>query len=331
MKKSRVGAIAAAGALALSLAACSSGGGGGSGSGGTGAANGGSKTPYIAIVSKGFSQQYWQAVKKGADQEAKKEGARITFEGPPTESDVEIQITELTNALAKHPDALGFAALDSKAAAPLMQQAKDDKIPVIAFDSGVESDVPVTTVATDNKAAAAEDAKHLSDLLGGKGTVAMVIHDQTSKSGIDRRDGFVNWMKANAPGITLLPPQYSNSDLLKAANITKAFISANPNLAGIYGSNEASAEGVAKGIEESGKKGLVAVGFDSGKAQIDAIKNGVLAGSITQNPVGMGEKLVESAMKAIKGKTLPKTIDTGFYWYDKTNMDDPKIAGALYQ
>ena len=35
-------------------------------------------------------------------------------------------------------------------------------------------------------------------------------------------------------------------------------------------------------------------------------------------------------MKALAGETLPKVIDTGFYWYDKTNMTDPKIAAVLY-
>jgi ribose transport system substrate-binding protein len=323
MLKTRIGIIATV-VVGLLLAAC---GGGGSSATGTS----GSKTPYIAIVSKGFSQQFWQAVKTGAESEAKKEGATITFEGPPTESDVEKQITMLTNVLAKHPDAIGFAALDSKAAAPLMQQAKSGNIPVIAFDSGVDSTVPVTTAATDNKAAAAEDAKHLSQLLGGKGVVGMVVHDQTSQTGTLRRDGFIDWMKKNAPGITLLPPQYSNSDLNKAADITKSIIAANHDLAGMYGSNEASAEGVAKGIQESGKTGLKAVGFDSGKAQIDAIKAGTLAGAITQNPIAIGEQVVAAAMKAIKGVAQPKFIDTGFYWYDATNINDPKIQAVLYQ
>ena len=324
MLRKRVGIIAVTAVVALSLAACNRG-----VSNTTGASGG--KTPYIGIVSKGFSQTFWQAVKKGAETEAKKEGAKITFEGPPTEADTEKQITMLTNLLAKKPDAIGFAALDNKAAAPLMEQAKAAKIPVIAFDSGVESPIPVTTAATDNKAAAGEAAKHLSKLLGGKGVVGLVIHDQTSKTGIDRRDGFVNWMKKNAPGITLLPPQYSNSDLAKAADITKAMIAANANLAGIYGSNEASAEGVAKGIQESGKKGLKAVGFDSGQAQTDAIKNGTLAGSVTQNPGAIGEQVVVAAMKAIKGVPQPKFINTGFYWYDKTNINNPKIQALLYK
>jgi ribose transport system substrate-binding protein len=316
----RVGAVVAALTMALGLAACGNDDGG----------SGGGDEPYIAIVSKGFQHQFWQAVKQGAEQEAKKEGARITFEGPATETEVEAQINTLNNALAKDPDALGFAALDSKASAPLLTQAQDKDIPVVAFDSGVESDIPVTTAATDNKAAAAEAAKHMAELIGGKGKVAMVVHDQTSRSGIDRRDGFIEWMKANAPDIELLPVQYGAGDQAKSADITKSIISSNPDLAGIYGSNEGSAIGVVKGVQESGKKGITIVGFDSGQAQIDAINNGVMAGAITQNPVGMGAELVKAAMKAINGEELPKTIDTGFYWYDKSNIDDPKIQAVLY-
>jgi ribose transport system substrate-binding protein len=319
----RAGATVAALSLGLALSACGSNGGdSGSGSG--------SGQRYIAIVSKGFQQEFWQSVRKGAQQEAKKDNVRITFEGPPTEQDVEQQINMLTNALAKKPDALGFAALDSKAAAPLLEQAKSSNIPVVAFDSGVESDIPVTTAATDNKAAAAEAAKHLAELVGNKGKVAMVVHDQTSASGIDRRDGFIEWMKANAPGIQLLPVQYGGGDQAKSADITKSIIQSNPDVVGIYGSNEGSAIGVVKGVQESGKKGIKVVGFDSGQAQIDAINSGVEAGAITQNPIGIGQQVVKAAVKAMDGKSLPKTIDTGYYWYDKTNINDPKIKAVLY-
>jgi ribose transport system substrate-binding protein len=56
-----------------------------------------------------------------------------------------------------------------------------------------------------------------------------------------------------------------------------------------------------------------------------------MAGAITQNPVGMGAELIKAAMKAIKGESMPKTIDTGFYWYDKTNINDAKIQAVLYK
>ena len=324
MRMKRVAAVLAAAVIGVAPSAC---GGDGDNAGG----GGGGDKPYIAIISKGFQHQFWQAVKKGAEQEAAKEGARITFDGPATESEVEAQINMLTSALNKKPDAIGFAALDSQAAAPLLEQAKNAKIPVIAFDSGVESDIPVTTAATDNKAAAAEAAKHLSEKLGGQGKVALVVHDQTSLTGKLRRDGFTEWMKKNAPGIQLLPVQYGGGDQAKSADITKSIISANPDIKGIYGSNEGSAIGVIKGVQEAGRKDIVIVGFDSGKAQIDAIKSGVMLGAVTQNPIGIGEQTVAAAMKAIKGESLPKTIDTGFYWYDKSNIDKPEIAAVLYQ
>ena len=325
MRMKRFGAAIAAAAFALTAAAC---GGGASEQGGGG---GGGDQPYIAIVSKGFQHQFWQAVKQGAEQEAAKQNVRITFEGPATEADVEGQVTMLTNALNRQPDVLGFAALDSRAAAPLLQQARSRQIPVVAFDSGVDSDIPVTTAATDNKAAAAEVAKHMAEAVGGSGKVALVVHDQTSRTGQDRRDGFMEWMRANAPGVQLLEPQYGGGDQAKSADITKAILAANPDLKGIYAANEGSAIGVLRGVAESGRTGLAIIGFDSGTAQIEAIRNGTMLGAVTQNPVGMGEQLVDAAVKAMRGEQLPKVIDTGFFWYDKSNIDDPKIQAVLYQ
>ena len=110
---------------------------------------------YIPLISKGFQHQFWQAVKLGAEQSAKENNVKITFEGPETEAMVDKQIDMLSAALAKHPQAIGFAALDSQAAIPLLKKAQAGKIPVIAFNSGVDSDIPLTTCTTNNVAAAA--------------------------------------------------------------------------------------------------------------------------------------------------------------------------------
>jgi ribose transport system substrate-binding protein len=326
MRQFTTKALVLVAATALSLtAACSS-------STATTASSSGSsgQQKYIAIISKGFQQQFWQAVKQGSDAESLKLGVKSTFEGPATETDVEQQMTMLTNAIAKKPDAIAFAALDSKAAAAPLAQIQSMKIPLIAFDSGVDSDIPVTTAATDNVAAASEAAKHMCSLIGNAGKVAMVVHDQTSKSGIDRRDGFIAGIKANCPNVTLLPAQYGAGDQAKSADITKSIIQANPDLKGIFGSNEGSAIGIVKGVQELNKTGLAIVGFDSGKDQKDAITSGLMAGAITQNPVGMGAAMIDAAVKAMNGESQPKTIDTGFYWYDKTNITDPKISALLY-
>src|ERR1700760_1073699 len=285
--------------------------------------------PYIPLISKGFQHQFWQAVKSGAEQSAKANNVRITFEGPETEAMVDKQVDMLSAALAKKPQALGIAALDSKAEIPLLKRAQNSKIPVIAFDSAVDSDIPLTTCATDNLAAAALAADKMAELIGNAGDVGVIVHDQTSRTGIDRRDGFLNEMKSKHPNIKIVSVQYGGGDHLKSAEIAKAMIQANPNIKGIFGANEGSAEGAAIGVKESGKK-LVLIGYDSGKEQKEDIMSGLMAGAITQNPVGIGKCVVDSAVKALKGDKLPKKVDTGFYWYDKTNMTDPKIAAVLY-
>ena len=283
---------------------------------------------YIPLISKGFQHQFWQAVKAGADKAAAEFGVDVTFEGPDTEAQVDKQIDMLAAALAKHPAAIGFAALDSQAAIPLLQQAKDAGIPVIAFDSGVDSDIPVATASTDNIAAAALAADKMAELIGDAGKVALVVHDQTSRTGVDRRDGFVNRMKEAHPNIEIVAIEYGGGDQLKSTEIAKAIMTANPDLKGMFGANEGSAIGVVNAVKETGTK-IVVVGYDSGAAQKAAIMDGTMAGAITQNPVGIGYETVKAAVAAAKGETVEKNIDTGFYWYDKTNIDAPEIAAVL--
>jgi ribose transport system substrate-binding protein len=215
---------------------------------------------------------------------------------------------------------------------PLLQKFKDQNIPVVGFDSGVDSDIPVTTAATDNLKAAGTAADKLGELIGGSGKVGVIVHDQTSRTGIDRRDGFIKEMQTKYPNVEIIGPQYGGGDQLKSTDLAKAMIQGNPDIKGFFGANEGSAIGVINAVKELNKSGqIVVVGYDSGKAQIDAINSGLMAGAITQNPIGIGQQCVDAAVKAINGETLPKTIDTGFFWYDKTNIGNPEIQAVLYQ
>jgi ribose transport system substrate-binding protein len=239
----------------------------------------------------------------------------------------------LNAELAKKPAALCFAALDSKAAGPILQKFADAKIPVIAFDSGVDSTIPLTTVATDNVAAAALAADKMAAAIGGKGKVGVIIHDQTSRTGIDRGTGFLNEMKAKYPDITIIGPQYGAGDVAKSADLAKSMIAANPDIKGFFGGNEGSIEGVINAVTELHLNSQVTlIGYDSGQPQLDAINGGTELGAITQNPIGIGAQCVVNAMLAIKGQTtFAKNVDTGFMWYDKTNITDPKIQAVLYK
>lgn len=287
---------------------------------------------YIPIISKGFQHQFWQAVKVGAEKAAKELNVEITFEGPETEAQVDKQLEMLQVALDKKPSAIGFAALDSQASIPLLKKAQEGGIPIVAFDSGVESDIPVSTVATNNGVAAGVAADKMAELIGSEGEVAVIAHDQTSRTGIDRRDGFVNRMKEQYPNIKIVDVQYGGGDHLKSTDLAKAIMQAHPNLKGFFGTNEGSAIGVINAVAEMKMEGkLIVVGYDSGKAQIDAVNNGLMAGAVSQNPVGIGYETVKAAVAAAKGEKVEPAIDSGFVWYDKTNINNEDVKAVLYE
>jgi ribose transport system substrate-binding protein len=323
-----------AGVLGLSLVACNRGTGdtgGGSAADGGGAGETAGSGPSIAIISKGFSQQFWVTVRDGAFAAAEELGAQVSFDGPDTESDVEQQIQQLQTALNSSPAAIAYAALDSEASLPLLEQAQSADIPIVAFDSGVESDIPVSTVATDNFAAAEEAAKKMVELVGDEGSIAVIAHSQTSLTGVQRRDGFVDYIEGST-GLSIADIQYSDSDVLEATNATNAILQAHQDLKGIFATNEASAIGMITAIDELGRKdGLAVIGFDSGKGQIDAIQSDRMEGAVTQDPYNIGYKTVETALAAINGEEVPGEVDTGFYYYDATNMDEEEIARSLYE
>jgi ribose transport system substrate-binding protein len=320
-------AIAVTAALVMALTACGRGEDSGSGGGG------GKGDLDIALVSKGFQHQFWQAVKSGAEEKAKELGVTMTFDGPASETEVDSQLQMLQAAIERQPDAIGYAALDPEACVPLLDQAKQANIPVVEFDAGCNSKVPVTICKTDSKVAGALAADHMAQLMGKKGKVAIVGHSQINSTGVERRDGFVEKMKSDYPDIKIVDIQYGDGDHLKSADIAKAMIAANPDLGGLYGTNEGSAIGIVDAVNElklpAGK--LTIVGFDSGQAQIDAINNGVMAGAITQDPMAIGRCTLESAVKAVKGEKMDAVQDTGSFWYDKTNVDSAEIKPKLYQ
>lgn len=285
---------------------------------------------YIAMVALGFGHQFWQAVKQGAEEVAAENGYRITFEGPEAETMVDKQIDMLKTALANHPEAVCMAAIDTEAVASILQEAKSKGIPVVGFDAGVGEAEADSACATDNLAAGAMAAEHAAELLGSKGKVAIIGHHLTTIDAVQRVEGFKEKLK-EYPNMEVVDFQCGDGDHLKSAEIAKSMVTAHPDIDLIYTSNEGSCVGAYNGLKEIGKIGEVKlIGFDSSAALKDAVRKGEVSGAITQDPIGMGRKTIEVAIKLINGEEVEDYYDTGCRWYDASNMDDPDIAPLLY-
>ncbi len=288
---------------------------------------------HIAMVSREGASPFWQAVRRGAMDAARDLGVIVTFTAPEEEplADAQVKLVEEALAARPAPAALCIDALASPKLLPLLQKARRAGIAVIGFDQGAGGAPAVTTAAPDNVAAAALAANKLAAYLAGTGTVGLILSDATSRAAVDRRDGFVKEMRRRHPGIHVVGPAYSGGDPEAAAAALKALLASAPALDGLFVADEVTAAGVLSALKEpGGSSKLVVVGFDSGEAQVAAVRSGLMAGAVMQDPVRLGYRTVEAAVDALDGHRLPATIDTGFHWYDRTNMDDPSISAILH-
>ncbi|MDF2594782.1 MAG: family transporter substrate-binding protein [Clostridia bacterium] len=286
---------------------------------------------YIPIITKSIESNFWKGVKEGAEEAANEYNIEITFQGTPRGAEAEEQLKILREVLAKQPAAIILSALDSQAATPYLEEAEAAGIPVIGFDSGVDSPIVRTTVATDNYEAGALTAEKMAEFIGGAGKVGIITLDRTSKVGSDRADGFVDTLTQKYSGIEVLPVEYNEGGVESSMQIAERMLTENPDIKGIFGANEDSTIGIVQAVEKTGKQDQVAIiGFDSARVA-DAVRAGKIKGAITQNPREIGYRAVETAYEAYQGRRTPEFINTGFRWYDKTNIDDPDIQHLLYE
>ncbi|MEG1287418.1 MAG: ABC transporter substrate-binding protein [Clostridium sp.] len=286
---------------------------------------------YVAIVSKGYQHEFWKTVEKGAQTAGEEVNLKVTFEGPDNETMVDKQIEMVENAITKKADIIMLAPLDSKALLPVVQKAEEKGIPVITFDSDLESDIQKSFIATDNKAAGAVAAKETAKLMDNKGQVAIVAHNEGTSTAQERRDGFKEEIEANYPDIEIVSIQYSDGDHAKALSKATDIMTSNPELKAIYATNEGAAIGVATAVKEKGKADVVkVVGFDSSEQEIKFLEEGAITGFVVQNPYNMGYLGVKAASDLLDGKTIEKRIDTGATYVNKDNMKDEEIQKLLY-
>jgi len=107
--------------------------------------------------------------------------------------------------------------------------------------------------------------------------------------------------------------QYSHNDPAEAARLVSAALAKDSDIVGVFAANTFAAEGTATGVRQAGKQDQVKiVGFDAGPAQVKQLKEGVVQALIAQEPSSIGTQGVEQALKAIKGESTQKEIQTGF-------------------
>src|SRR5207248_8563752 len=97
-----------------------------------------------------------------------------------------------------------LAPLDNRALVRPVEEAQRAGISTVIIDSGLESDVPISFVATDNRKGGRMAADRLGELLGGRGKALMLRYAEGSASTLEREAGFVEELRSRYPGVVLV-------------------------------------------------------------------------------------------------------------------------------
>jgi ribose transport system substrate-binding protein len=292
----------------------------------------GAGKPRVAVIPKGTTHVFWQAVAAGARAGGAATGLDVVWKGPLQENDRAKQIELVQQFVGEGVQGIALAPLDHAALVPTVAAAKRKGIPVVIFDSdldGKAGDDFVSFVATDNKAGGEMAGKHLAQLLGGKGKVVLLRYQVGSASTEAREAGFLT--AARAAGLEIVVDnRYAGATVGEAKNTALNLADALQGAQGVFASNESATAGMLQALTQLGLAGKIKfVGFDSSPPLVAGLRDGAVDALVVQDPVRMGELAVRHLADAIAKKPVPPFVDTGAVLATKANMNDAAVKKLL--
>lgn len=292
----------------------------------------------IAVIPKGTLHVFWKSVHAGAVKASQELGVDIIWQGPTQEDDRVGEIKVVENMVNREVKGIVLAPLDDKALCGPVEDARRKGIPTVIIDSDLTGEAGkdfVSFVATDNELGGYKAGKHLAELLGGKGKVVMLRHNEGSASTHNREEGFLRAIRESPEIEVASANQYggvtTESAMRKSQGLLAPLIKDGKlTIQGIFCPNESTTSGMLLALQDARVAGTARfVGFDSAENLVAALRSGEIDGLILQDPVNMGYLGVKTMFQHLKGQTVKGRIDTGSTLMTKKNMDEPQNKELL--
>lgn len=282
----------------------------------------------IGVVPKGRAHLFWQSVHAGAEAAAREAGVEVNWNGPATETDYNAQIQIVDAMINRRVDAICLAPIDKKVMVNVVERAAKANIPVVIFDSAIDTDSFVSQVATDNFAAGQLAADRMGEILGGKGKIVMVAVQPGAASTMAREEGFETRIKEKFPGIDIADKRYGMADFAKSLAVSENMLTAHSDLAGLFASNESSTVGAAQALKAR-KSSVKMVGFDWSPTLLEDLRAGLIDSLVVQHPFKMGYESVKAAVLKLGGGTPQKINNLPPRLIVKADLDKPEVQEQL--
>ena len=318
MTKKRFLAMLLTGAMTLSLAAC----GGtstGSDAGTDSGADSGSDSYKIALIQQHQTNAFQIAVSEAAEAKADELGVDLTI----LSADQDAAISQIEQCVSEGYDAILFEPVDPDGLADAAKSAADSGVVMINIISACTDwqNNGISAVSYGNNVKAGEtEMEQVAKLLNGKGNIAILTGPSGDAGGLQRMEGYENILK-NYPEIKqVVAPADCQWDTASAQSTVESWLSAY-DLDAIVCENDGMAVGA--GNAAGANSGIVIAGVDGTPDGFEAIQDGRISGTVSQNGGAMAANGIEAAVKLLKGETLDTTeIVTDNTWIDSSNVKD---------
>ena len=238
------------------------------------------------------------------------------------------QIADLRNLISAGVNIIIVNPSDRKALDPVIKQATDRHIVVVAVDQAV--DAPSAYVVTNDQTAYGRlGAEGLFKKLGGKGNVVEMRGIDGVPADADRHEGFTAALK-NYPDIKVVASVFTGWSPDKGAQETKNLIGSGKQIDGIWTSGIDNV--VVDAYKSANLKFVPVVGADNNGfmgQQID-LKDAGLVGISVTNPPAVGAAGLSVALEVLDGKKVPRVIHLKPEVYDNTTPEGMEWLKSLY-
>jgi ribose transport system substrate-binding protein len=266
----------------------------------------------IYLITMDKSDHFWKVMDNGASEMASMLGVTYVWDAPLTR-DVNKQIQIFNNAVVAGADAIMLAASDPLKISRAVEEAKAKGVKIIYVDAPAFEEA-VITLATDNYTAGKLAGENMFYELEGightYGSIGIIGVTPENRTTVNREMGFRDYFKPFAR-YQILETIYTNGDPELAKQATEKYIRDNPNLVGVFSTNEGSTLGMGYALIENDVN-IIGIGFDITEVIQEMIRDNTIKAILVQNPFTMGYLGMAEAVAALRGfDTGPKFINTG--------------------
>ncbi len=273
----------------------------------------------IVLITKDNTNPFFVKMHEGAQAEADKLGATLTYAAGTSSADVDTQIKAIEDAVSAGASGILITA-SGDAVVPALQAAEAAGLLVIALDTPLNPpDAAQATFATDNFEAGTLIGRWAAGTLGDAAATAKIalIDDSPTHASVDvqRDQGFLAGFGVDVVDKTVIGDEtdprivgHDTSSGQEAGGLTamENLLSAHPDITVVHTINEPTAAGAYTALKNAGVQDKVLmVSVDGGCKGVEAVQAGQLGATAMQFPLLMASDGVDAVVKYASTKTVP--------------------------